>query len=182
MSDTPNAHANPTTYGLGRWLLGGLVGGAIVLALLIGAYHVGYDRGSSSGGASTTAAEPAETTTAVTTGSTASAIGAVEATPELVAQGKQLWSTESCVGCHSTGSGSGAGPGVGGLAGSKVELDDGTTVTADDAYLVRAIAHPDVEVVKGYSAGMMSAAVASFALDTKPDDLRALVAYIKSLK
>jgi cytochrome c oxidase subunit 2 len=181
MSDTPNAHANPTTYGLGRWLVGGLVGGAIVLALLVGAYRVGYDRGSKADGASTTA-PPATTTTATTTGSTASAIGPVQATPELVAQGKQLWSTESCVGCHSTGTTAGAGPGVGGLAGSKVELDDGTTVTADDAYLVRAIAHPDVEIVKGYKAGMMSAAVASFALDTKPDDLRALVAYVKSLK
>jgi cytochrome c oxidase subunit 2 len=181
MSDTPNAHANPTTYGLGRWLVGGLVGGAIVLVLLIGAYRVGYDRGRNAGG-STTSAAPAATTTTTSTGSSAAAIGPVEATPQLVAQGKQLWSTESCVGCHSTGTSAGAGPGVGGLSGSKVELDDGTTVTADDAYLVRAIAHPDVEIVKGYKAGMMSAAIASYGLDTKPDDLRALVAYIKSLK
>jgi hypothetical protein len=36
--------------------------------------------------------------------------------------------------------------------------------------------------VRGYRAGLMAPAIARFNLDTKPDDTRALVAYIKSLK
>jgi hypothetical protein len=55
-------------------------------------------------------------------------------------------------------------------------------VTADDAYLRRAIADPDAEIVKGYRAGVMSAAISGFGLDAKPDDVDALVAYLKSQK
>jgi hypothetical protein len=36
--------------------------------------------------------------------------------------------------------------------------------------------------VKGYRGGIMSAAIASFDLPSKPDDIRALVAFIKSRK
>ncbi len=38
-----------------------------------------------------------------------------------------------------------------------VKLADGTTVTADDAYLVRSILDADAEMVSGYRAGVMSA-------------------------
>ena len=55
-------------------------------------------------------------------------------------------------------------------------------MTADDAYLEQSIADPDAQIVKGYPAGVMPAAVASFNLAGKPADLRALVAFIKSQK
>ncbi len=56
------------------------------------------------------------------------------------------------------------------------------TVTADDAYLERSIADPDAQIVKGFTAGLMAPAIASFDLAHKPDDIRALVAFIKSQK
>ena len=55
-------------------------------------------------------------------------------------------------------------------------------VTADDAYLARSISDPDAQIVKGYRAGLMAAAIAGFDLAHKPDDIRALVAFIKSQK
>ena len=55
-------------------------------------------------------------------------------------------------------------------------------ITADDAYLQRSISDPDSQIVKGYRAGLMTPAIAGFDLSRKPDDVRALVAFIKSQK
>ena len=66
--------------------------------------------------------------------------------------------------------------------GAVVTLATGQTVTADDAYLEQSIASPDAQIVKGYRAGVMPAAIASYNLTGKPDDIRALVAFIKSHK
>ena len=41
---------------------------------------------------------------------------------------------------------------------------------------------PDAQVVKGYHQGIMAPAVAGLGLSAKPDELRALVAFIKSLR
>jgi cytochrome c oxidase subunit 2 len=97
-----------------------------------------------------------------------------------VAAGKRLFTTDACSDCHSLDGSAGAGSTVAGLAGSKVELDDGTTVTADDAYLAKSIADPDGEILKGYEKGVMPGAIASFGLDGKPQDVAALVTFIKS--
>jgi cytochrome c oxidase subunit 2 len=67
-----------------------------------------------------------------------------------------------------------------GIAGRKVALADGSTVTADDGYLVESIASPDERIVDGYRAGIMSAAISGSNLAGTPDDIRALVAFIKS--
>ena len=64
--------------------------------------------------------------------------------------------------CHSLSGSAGAGPALDGLAGSSVTLADGSTVTADDEYLERAITAADAQIVKGYRAGVMPAAVAGF--------------------
>jgi cytochrome c oxidase subunit II len=69
---------------------------------------------------------------------------------------------------------------VAGLAGGKVVLDDGSTVTADDTYLAKAITDPDAQIVKGYTKGVMSGAISSFGLSGKPQDVDALVAFIKA--
>jgi mono/diheme cytochrome c family protein len=112
----------------------------------------------------------------------AAAPAAVPVTPALVARGKQLYTADSCAGCHSLTGAAGAGPTFKGLAGSTVTLDDGKTVTADDPYLASAITEPDAQIVRGYHAGLMAPAIASFDLGAKPDDVRALVAFIKSQK
>jgi mono/diheme cytochrome c family protein len=104
----------------------------------------------------------------------------VTATPALVARGETLYRTDGCAACHSLNGSAGVGTSFKGLAGSRVTLTDGETVTADDAYLEQSIASPDAKIVKGYRSGVMSAAVSSYGLARRPDDLRALVAFIKA--
>ena len=165
---------------LARWLVSGLVAGAVILGLLIGAYAIGYHRGQHHAAQATAASAPPPTTTAPATTTAPTTSGPVTATPALVARGKQLFASDGCVGCHSLSGASGAGPSLEGLAGGTVKLTSGKTVTADDAYLVRSIVDPDAEIVSGYKPGIMSAAVAGFGLAAKPDDVKALVAFVKS--
>jgi cytochrome c oxidase subunit 2 len=61
-----------------------------------------------------------------------------------------------------------------GLAGSEVELADGSKVTADDAFILESITKPDAKVVKGYNA-MPN-------LGVSDADAKAILAYIKTLK
>jgi cytochrome c2 len=151
--------------GLVRWLIGGLVVGAIVLGLMVGAYAIGYHRGHEQARATAPSpAPPAATTTA----------------PADSSSGKQLFAADGCSSCHSLDGSKGVGPTVKGLAGSRVQLTDGSTVTADDAYLTKAITDPDAQIVKGYQKGIMPAAIASFGLAQKPKDVAALVAFINS--
>jgi mono/diheme cytochrome c family protein len=173
-------HAAPGgSDALWRWLVGGLAAGGAILGLLIGAYAIGYDRGKHH---ARTAGTPTTATTPTTTGVSPATVVPVIVTPALAARGKALYTTDGCVGCHSLSNSAGAGPALNGLAGSTVTLADGSTVTADDAYLERAITDADAEIVKGYRAGVMPAAVGPFKLGTKPGDVRALVAYLKSQK
>jgi mono/diheme cytochrome c family protein len=168
--------------GLWRWLVGGLFAGAVVLGLLVGAYAIGYQRGEDHAGASTGASTAPPATTSTTTGAATGSVGPVTVTPALVARGKTLYTADGCVACHSLSGSAGAGPALDGIAGGTVTLADGSTVTRDDDYLARSITAADDEIVKGYRAGVMSAAVPSDRFDGKPDDLRALVAFIKAQK
>ncbi|HZQ04906.1 MAG TPA: c-type cytochrome [Gaiellaceae bacterium] len=181
MSEEETALPHGSPDGLWRWLLGGLAGGAVILGLLIAAYAIGYHRGQHHARAAVSATTQ---TTSTTTSATpvSPSLGPVQATPALVARGKSLFTADGCSACHSLTGATGAGPSLKGVAGSQVTLADGSTVTADDAYLERSITSPDAQVVKGYRAGVMSAAVSSFGLAAKPNDLRALVAFLKSQK
>jgi cytochrome c2 len=155
-----------TGDGLWRWILGGLAAGAVVLGLLVAAYEIGYDRGQdeAEAPAAATAPRPTETTPA----------------PEPVALGEELWTSTGCAGCHSIDGTKSVGPTVKGLVGSTVTLDEGRTVTADEAYLARSITDPDAELVEGYDAGVMSAATDPQEFETRPQDVEALVAYIEA--
>jgi cytochrome c oxidase subunit 2 len=67
------------------------------------------------------------------------------------------------------------GPTWQGLAGSSVELEDGTTVVADSAYLERAIVEPQSEVAKGYTIAMPK-------VNLTVDEVAAIITYIEELK
>jgi cytochrome c oxidase subunit 2 len=98
-----------------------------------------------------------------------------QATPGTPAErGEQLARSKGCAGCHGQDFGGGAGPEWVGLAGSEVTLTDGSTVVADEAYLVRAIANPGAELVDGYNLKMP----ANNLSDAEIDDI---VAFIQSL-
>jgi cytochrome c2 len=157
----------PSGDGLHRWLLGGLVVGAIVLGLLVAAYEIGYNRGQDANQPSA-APPPAETTETTATEADAAAAG------------KELFVSDGCSSCHSLNGSAGVGPTVTGLAGSQVELTDGSTVTADASYLTNSILDADAQIVAGYQKGVMSAAVGSFDFANRPDDVAALVAFMES--
>jgi cytochrome c2 len=177
----PAAERHTGPDGLWRWLVGGLVGGSIALGLLIAAYAVGYHEGRShSPQAASTAPAPGNTAPMPTP--SAPAVEPVQVTPALVARGETLFASDGCSACHSLNGTAGVGPSLQGAAGREVMLTSGQTVSADDTYLVKSIVAPDAQIVEGFRAGIMAPAIASYGLAGKPDDVRALVAFIKSKK
>lgn len=75
---------------------------------------------------------------------------------EPAARGQSLYRDSGCAGCHGGDGGGGAGPALVGIRGTERPLLDGTTVIADQDYLVRSIMEPHVELVDGYSLRMPS--------------------------
>lgn len=122
-----------------------------------------------------------------TTASTASTAGAASTPPAgkatgLLARGSQLYQTDGCSACHSLNGTRIVGPTWKGLAGSRVKLTDGRTVVADDAYLTRHIVEPNAMTVQGYPGEVMAEAIQTLDLKAHPADVRALVAFIDSLR
>lgn len=66
-------------------------------------------------------------------------------------EGVEVASDKGCNACHSVDGSPSMGPRWVGLAGSEVELEDGTTVVADRAYLERAILEPRAQIRAGYA-------------------------------
>jgi cytochrome c oxidase subunit 2 len=98
----------------------------------------------------------------------------------LAGKGQDLFVSRACIGCHWADSGASVGPSFHGLAGSDVELQSGEVVKADDHYLLFSILAPDLQVVKGYQAGLMSSRIGAEHITR--DQAEALVAYVKSQK
>lgn len=69
------------------------------------------------------------------------------AVESMVTRGEKLYKQFNCLSCHGDPS---RGPLLDGIYGKKIELQDGSTVTADDAYLRESILNPAARVVKGY--------------------------------
>lgn len=93
---------------------------------------------------------------------------------EVAQRGKDTALANGCASCHGASGQGGVGPTWVDLAGSDVQLEDGTTVVADDAYLIRSIVEPDAEEVAGYTIAMPVNGVS----DAEAADI---VAYIKEL-
>lgn len=89
-------------------------------------------------------------------------------------EGRRIAGGSGCAGCHGRDGEGGIGPTWVGLYESTVELDDGTTVVADDAYLVQAIAEPDAERVDGFPVAMSPN-------DLSDQEIASVVTYIKAL-
>jgi cytochrome c oxidase subunit 2 len=90
--------------------------------------------------------------------------------------GERLFADLACVTCHK-GDSTGRGPTLNGLYGSKVELADGRTVTADENYLRESIMNSQAKVVKGFQPIMPA-----FQGMVSEENLLQLIAYIKTLK
>lgn len=103
-------------------------------------------------------------------------VNAVEADP--VARG-QKWSEINCVSCHTLDGAKLVGPTWKGLYGSQVELEDGSTVTVDDAYLFKSILEPNIQVHKGFPANVMPATYGDLLTSAQIEDI---VAFIQTVK
>ncbi len=90
--------------------------------------------------------------------------------------GRQLFTQNGCQACHSIDGSPMIGPTMAGLYGSEVELDDGSTVTADEEYLYESITDPGASVTAGYANVMPAFAHLS------DDEINSLIEYIKSLE
>jgi cytochrome c oxidase subunit 2 len=69
-------------------------------------------------------------------------------------RGKQLSLSSGCAGCHGTNGQGGVGPTWQGLTGSDVELADGTTIVADQEYLIRSIKEPAADLLADFAVQM----------------------------
>jgi cytochrome c2 len=98
----------------------------------------------------------------------------------LAATGAKLYESLGCTGCHSLTGAKGVGPTFKGLYGSQVQLSNGQTVTANDAYLLESILDPNKQIVKGFPKGVMSATIPPGSVPTAK--AKALIAFIKSKK
>jgi len=97
------------------------------------------------------------------------------ATPE--GRGQKIYESY-CIACHSINGSAGNGPTWRGLFGSQVELADGTTVTADDTYILDSIQNPTAKVVAGFQPMNFKYEAAGITVEQLND----ILAYIKTLK
>lgn len=118
---------------------------------------------------------PPTSTATTTTGTTTTTEGGGDA-----AKGKELYTSRGCQGCHTLDGTKSAGPTFKGLAGRETKLADGSTVTADDAYLLESIVDPDKQVVAGYAPGIMTSVIKPGQVSR--EDAANLVAFIKTVK
>ncbi len=95
---------------------------------------------------------------------------------DLAAAGKALFNgPKISLGCHKADTADRlVGPGLAGIFGRETKLADGSTVTADEAYLMESLTDPNAKVVEGFPPAMTPQAYTDA-------ELAQLVAYLKTL-
>ncbi len=92
-------------------------------------------------------------------------------------RGEKLYNELGCKACHSIDGREEIGPTWKGLWGSQVKLSDGTTVVADEAYIIESIRQPQAKIVAGFEQQAMPA------FTTLTDaQIADLIAFIQTLK
>jgi cytochrome c oxidase subunit 2 len=91
--------------------------------------------------------------------------------------GKLTFERVGCNSCHTVDGSKSKGPSWKGVYGSMVELNNGTSVLADEAYIRESMMNPAAKVVKGFDPIMPT-----FQGLLKKNQQDGLVAYIESLK
>ena len=92
------------------------------------------------------------------------------------ARGEILATNNGCFSCHSIDGSILVGPSWKGVYGSEVELADGTTVLADEAFIQESILEPNAKIVAGFQSGGMPQY--TFTAEQIAD----LIEYIKTLE
>jgi caa(3)-type oxidase subunit IV len=93
----------------------------------------------------------------------------------MIQRGQSLAAAQGCVACHSSDGSRKIGPTWKGLYNRVETLEDGSTVTVDEAYIRESIREPLAKIVKGYPRVMPPFG------HLEDEDVEALIAYIKSL-
>jgi cytochrome c oxidase subunit 2 len=91
-------------------------------------------------------------------------------------QGEKVFEQYGCVTCHVLDQ-QGRCPSLRNVFGKPVQLDDGRTVLADEAYVRESILNPNAKIVKGYHRDIMPV----FQGQIGEESLLQLIVYIKSL-
>ena len=91
--------------------------------------------------------------------------------------GAQLVRAYGCNACHSTDGTALVGPTWLALYGTEEELEDGTTVLVDDAYIAESIRDPNAKITRGFTAGLMPAT-----LGVKDGEIPHIIEYMKTLR
>jgi len=102
----------------------------------------------------------------------------LEALPEeeIGPEGLEVLKGNSCMACHSIDGANGVGPTFKGLFNSNRELEDGSTVVADEAYIKESIYNPNSQVVKGYGPVMQS-----YKNKISEEEVKQITEYLKSI-
>lgn len=89
--------------------------------------------------------------------------------------GRKLYESKGCVACHSLDGKPGVGPTFKGLFGREENLEDGSTVKTDEAYIIESIKQPTLKIVKGFSPVMP-------AMPLTDEEIKSLVEFIETVK
>jgi cytochrome c oxidase subunit 2 len=96
---------------------------------------------------------------------------------DMITVGRQLAASQGCLKCHSIDGSAHIGPTFVDLYRANVELADGTSLIADEAYLTESMMDPRAKQVRGFALIMPS-----YADRLGPGETAALVEYIRSLR
>src|SRR5579884_1784817 len=94
----------------------------------------------------------------------------------MAAQGEKMFQQLGCSTCHLLDE-QGRCPILRGVYGSRVLLDDGRTIVADDAYIRESILNPNAKIVAGFHKDVMP----TFQGQVSEENLLQLIEYVKSL-
>lgn len=158
------------------------IASVVGVASLLGLAACGGGGSNSSTSSTGTKSSPPATTPSTAKTKTSAPKTSAPATAD---KGHQLYASLGCSNCHTVDGSKSIGPTFKGLAGSKVKLKDGSTVTANSGYLLQSIVAPTADVVKGFPNVMVSGVGPTSGIppgSVSAEDAQALVAYIKSLK
>ena len=90
------------------------------------------------------------------------------------AEGREIANSSGCAACHGKNGQGTTAPSWQGIYQTVIDLDDGTTVLVDDAYLRRSITDPQAEIVDGWTIKMPGN-------DLDDAEIGAIITYIKEL-
>jgi cytochrome c oxidase subunit 2 len=93
-------------------------------------------------------------------------------------RGAQAFKTNGCAACHSVDGSKLVGPSFLGAYGRQETLEDGSTITVDDAYILESIRQPAKKVIQGFPAVMQPYGAEVISDETVAD----IIEYIKTLK